>query len=139
MKNEYCSRQSLRGQKMEEVLCKKFNITQTASRGRNACPYDGVDDQGRRVEIKTINKNRQHGNLHAKRMSEKRGLCDRILLEWQGRVFDTAAHPQPDEAMAHLLRAYTATFNSDLKVNGKNTYQNINTQVLLECELSETV
>ena len=133
------SARSLRGRDMEEAICKKLNITQTASRGPNACPHDGVDQQGRRVEIKTIGVNRRTGALCVGRMAEKRGLIDRLVCEFEGRLFDTAAHPHPGAAICQLLLTQTTSFNPGLMANDKATRQNVNTEWLLECEIEETV
>ena len=130
---------SRRGHKMEEVICDKLNITQTASRGRNACPYDGVDNQGRKVEIKTIGVHPSNGYPQAGRMAEKKGLCERLVMEYNGRLFDTASHSDPEYAISQLLSRRVAQFNPGLKLNNKTTQLNINTQVLLECEIAETV
>ena len=142
MNNEeinYRSVQTLRGNAMEKVICEKLKITQTKSRGRYACRHDGVDEQGNRCEIKTINVNRFTGDLIAGRMREKRDLCDRLVMEWSGRLFDTSAHSNPKAALAVLLTQPTAYFNADLQVNDKSTQQNKNTEILLACEIAETV
>jgi len=132
--DKYRSVQSRRGSTMEATICNQLGITQTASRGPNACSYDGVDQDGRRVEIKTINARRLDGIIVAARMREKRGLCDRLVLEYKGRLFDTTMHSDPKKAMDVLLTQRTAFFNPGLEDNGKSTQQNLNTKVLLECE-----
>lgn len=135
----YRSVRSLHGRDMEKAVCDKLDITQTLSRGPKACQYDGVDDQDRRVEIKTIGVMRNTGQLRAGRMAEKKKWCDRLIMEYNGRLFDTAAHSNPEHVMSILFRASDATFNPGLEPNDKNTRQNINTKLLLECEIEETV
>jgi hypothetical protein len=124
---------------MEKAVCDKLNFTQTVSRGRNACPHDGVDQRGRPVEIKTIGTNRRYGYLQAGRMAEKKKWCKRLVMEFNGRLFDTDAHPNPGYALAQLLHSQVTAFNPGLKANDKSTRQNVNTEVLLECEIAETV